>query len=97
LIRYASLRKVTLLVGFLHIITCLAFFGPAITTEKFSLNVYTNGLILAISYLLAFPICFSVINKYPRQRITFTCFAVAAVLACLMSTSTETEGQGAFF
>lgn len=96
LIRFSSLKKITVLLAFMQLTLTLSFFGPGLILDKFSLNIYNNGLTIGISYLLAFPLCFYLINKVERKLMAYACFGVAAVCACFMSTSNETEGQGSF-
>ena len=85
LFRYKSLSKLTIGCSFIHIVVSLQFYGPALILDRFQLNIFVNGLVIALSELAAYPICFAVIKDTKRKTIAQASYAVIAVASfCLI-------------
>ena len=49
LFRYKSLSTITYCCIIIHVVVSLQFYGPALILDKFQLNIFVNGLIIALS------------------------------------------------
>ena len=55
LIKYKSIRKISIFVCFISLIQYALFYGPLNLIDKFDFNVYINGLVVSTSSLLTYP------------------------------------------
>ena len=55
LIKYKSIRKISIFVFLITFIAYALMYGPIMLIDKFDFNVYINGLVVSTSSLLTYP------------------------------------------
>ena len=55
LIKYKSIRKISIFVFLITFIAYALMYGPIMLIDKFDFNVYINGLVVTLSSLLTYP------------------------------------------
>lgn len=60
------------------------FYAPSLMLDQFKLNIFIDGLVIGISELICYPICYFMIMKTKRKTTGYLCFAVAFVCAFIL-------------
>jgi hypothetical protein len=61
------------------------FYAPALMLDKFKMNIFINGLVVGVSEIISYPICYSIIMKSKRQYVAYACFAAAFVCSMILT------------
>jgi MFS transporter, putative metabolite:H+ symporter len=85
LFRFGSLRGMTLMLILLQCTIIFEFYAPALMLDKFKMNIFINGLVVGVSELISYPICYFLIMKSRRQFIAYGCFAATFVCSAILT------------
>lgn len=61
------------------------FYAPALMLDQFKLNIFINGLVIGVSEIIAYPVCYFLIMKSRRQYIAYACFAATFVCSVILT------------
>jgi OCT family organic cation transporter-like MFS transporter 4/5 len=75
LFKFKSLRGMTLMLILLQCTIIFEFYAPALMLDKFKLDIFINGLVIGVSEIISYPICYFLIMKSKRQYAAYACFA----------------------
>lgn len=84
LFRFNSLRGMTLILVLLQCTIIFEFYAPALMLDKFKLDIFINGLVVGVSELISYPICYVLIMKTRRQFVAYACFAATFVCSTVL-------------
>jgi MFS family permease len=84
LFRFKSLRGMTLMLILLQCTIIFEFYAPALMLDAFQLNIFINGLVVGVSEIIAYPICFYLIMRTRRQTVAYVCFAANFLCSVLL-------------
>jgi MFS family permease len=79
LLRYRSLRRVTLLMMLLFVSVNILYYAPAMLIDQFGFDFYLNGLILNLSELGTYFLSYFTVTRLPRR--TFNILGSGVALA----------------
>lgn len=85
LFKFNSLRGMTLMLILLQCTIIFEFYAPALMLDKFKMNIFINGLVVGISELISYPICYLLIMKTKRQFIAYGCFATTFACSTILT------------
>ncbi len=86
--RFKSLRSQLFPMGANRFIIAFLFFGPALLLDKFQLNIYIDGLVIAFSKLWAMLAQYLLI-KIPRRTANYILFTATLIFAIGLYLSQE--------
>ncbi len=61
------------------------FYAPALMLDRFKMDIFINGLVVGVSEIISYPICYFIIMKTKRQFIAYGCFAVAFACSLILT------------
>lgn len=61
------------------------FYAPALMLDKFKMDIFINGLVVGVSEIISYPICYFLIMKSRRRMVAYLSFG-AAVLCSIALT-----------
>lgn len=79
LFRYNSLRGMTLILICLQSTVIFEFYAPALMIDQFKLNIFINGIVVAVSEIVAYPLCYCLITCCKRKHVAYVCFIVSFI------------------
>ena len=77
LFKFKSLRKSTICCSLTFMFITYLYFGPIVIVDKLGINPFLSQIIISLSELLAYPFSFWFIQKLPRIKSGYICFALA--------------------
>lgn len=75
----------TLMLVLLQCTIIFEFYAPALMLDKFKLNIFINGLVVGLSELISYPICYFIIMKQRRRNIAYICFAATFICSAILT------------
>lgn len=60
------------------------FYAPALMMDNFKLSLFINGLVIGLSELIAYPICYVLIMRSKRRHIAYGCFGITFVCSIIL-------------
>lgn len=79
LVKYPSLRYITIWTTLLWICTSFLYFAPLIIIDEFGFDFYINGLIINVTELVTFIYTYFYITSMKRKVFNIAAFAIAFV------------------
>lgn len=79
LVRYPSLRMMTVFLVILQCTISFIFYAPQLMLSQFHLDIFLNGLVMGLSELIAYPLCYFLITRCRRTRAAYVCFTTTLV------------------
>lgn len=77
LVRYPSLRWITIWAFVLFFCSSFLYFAPLIIVDEFGFDFYVNGVILNVSELVTLVISYFFITSLKRKMVNIITFTVA--------------------
>lgn len=74
LFRYNSLRMMTLMLILLQCTIIFEFYAPALMLDQFKLDIFINGLVVGVSEIISYPICYYMITRIRRRSVAYVCY-----------------------
>lgn len=93
LFKFKSLRGMTIMLIILQCTIIFEFYAPALMLDKFKLNIFINGLVVGVSELISYPICYFLIMKSKRQLIAYACFAATFLCSTILTFMWDQEDE----
>ena len=81
LLRYRSLRTITIVTVLLMLSNTINYFAPPLMLGELGFGLFGGGVVLGVACLLHYPLCFLLIPRCPRSTMTQVFFATAALSA----------------
>lgn len=70
----------TIMLTVLQCTIIFEFYAPALMLDQFKLNIFINGLVVGVSEIISYPLCYYMITRIKRRFVAYGCFALT--LAC---------------
>ena len=93
LFKFKSLRGMTLMLILLQCTIIFEFYAPALMLDKFKLDIFINGLVIGVSEILSYPICYFLIMKTRRRLAAYACFAATFLCSAVLTFMWEQEDE----
>ena len=74
----------TLVAIILQCTMAFEFYAPAMIIDQFGWSIYGTGVIMGLSELIAYPICYLMITRVGRRVTAYWCFAIALVCSGIL-------------
>ena len=84
LVRYASLRKLTICTTILFSCSSIIYFLPLDLVQRFGYNFYLNGVLISVSQLLSFPFILFLIENLKRRDFIVKCLVAVMIFSLLL-------------
>ncbi len=53
--------------------------------DQFQLNIFINGLVIGVSEIIAYPICYYMITRVKRRFVAYGCFALTFICSLILT------------
>ena len=60
------------------------FYAPALIIDQFNWSIYGTGVVMGISELIAYPVCYWMITRIGRRVVAYWCFGIALVCSIIL-------------
>lgn len=84
LFRYPSIRFISIAVCLLSLFIYILYYGPLMLISKLSFNMYINALVVTVSELVTYPLCFLLIHRIRRKLAGIVLYGVCGVSAFML-------------
>ena len=61
-----------------------AFYAPALLLAQFKMSLYIGGLVVGMSELISYPLCFLMITRITRKMTAYVCFAITFACSIIL-------------
>jgi len=53
--------------------------------DEFQLDIFINGLVIGVSEIIAYPLCYYMITRIKRQHVAYGCFLLTFVCSLVLT------------
>lgn len=91
LIRYKSLRTLTIALLGICISTSILYYGPTLIIDQFGFDIYTSQTVLNIADLFCYYPLMVMVDKVKRRRTISLLFSIATFMSIILSFITKPD------